>query len=153
VPQAKSATFCCVRPTSILETALYGPDVNALEAFYTRVLGLKTIQKLGPQGWALACGPSVLLLFNPRLTARQQGEVPSHGADGRGHIAFSIDPAEFDAWRRHLIRCAVTVESEVDWPRGGQSIYFRDPAGNSIELTTVATWDGNDSALTGDRPR
>lgn len=129
-----------VRPTGILETALYGSDVAALEAFYTRVLGLQTIRKLGSQGSALSCGDSVLLIFDPGLTAGQQGEVPAHGTKGGGHIAFSVEPDDFDLWRRQLERAGVPVESEVDWPRGGHSIYFRDPAGNSVELTTAATW-------------
>ena len=129
-----------MRPTAILETALYGSDVEALAAFYTLVLGLEALQRLGPQGSALACGRSVLLLFDPALTKAQQGDVPAHGAEGRGHIAFSIAPDAYDPWRRHLQRSGVPVESEVDWPNGGHSIYFRDPAGNSVELTTGATW-------------
>ncbi len=32
------------------------------------------------------------------------------------------------------------IESEGRWPGGGYSIYFRDPAGNSIELATAAVW-------------
>lgn len=123
-----------------METSLYGSDVTALEAFYTRVLGLKVIRRLGVQGSALACGRSVLLLFDPSLTNAQQGEVPAHGAEGRGHVAFSIRTEEYALWRRHLDAVGVAVESEVDWPRGGHSLYFRDPAGNSVELTTGATW-------------
>lgn len=130
----------CVRPTAILETALYGSDVDGLAAFYTRVLGLEALQKLGSQGSALLCGRSVLLLFDPALTNTQRDEVPAHGTKGRGHVAFSINPAAFDQWRQHLASSGVPVESEVDWPRGGHSLYFRDPAGNSVELTTSATW-------------
>jgi hypothetical protein len=29
----------------------------------------------------------------------------------------------------------------VTWPNGALSIYFRDPAGNSIELVTPNIWD------------
>lgn len=119
---------------------MYGRDVTGLEAFYSHVLGLDKIRDLGVQGSALACGRSVLLLFDPTLTSAQQGEVPAHGAEGGGHVAFSIRPHDYDLWRRHLERSGVAVESEVDWPRGGHSIYFRDPAGNSVELTTAATW-------------
>lgn len=135
-----------MRPTAILETALYGSDVESLAAFYTRVLGLEALQRLGPQGSALLCGRSVLLLFDPALTNAQRDEVPAHGAEGRGHVAFSIQPAEFDRWRRHLASSGVPVESEVDWPRGGHSLYFRDPAGNSVELTTSAAWGLDEQA-------
>ena len=34
----------------------------------------------------------------------------------------------------------MTIEQEVDWPRGGRSFYFRDPAGNSLELATPRIW-------------
>jgi hypothetical protein len=32
------------------------------------------------------------------------------------------------------------IEKEFGWPRGGRSIYFRDPAGNSVELVTPGLW-------------
>ena len=31
-------------------------------------------------------------------------------------------------------------ELETTWPRGGRSLYFRDPAGNSGELITPGVW-------------
>ena len=31
---------------------------------------------------------------------------------------------------------------EVPWPEGGRSIYFRDPAGNSLELAPPTLWGG-----------
>jgi catechol 2,3-dioxygenase-like lactoylglutathione lyase family enzyme len=34
----------------------------------------------------------------------------------------------------------VAIEQEMDWPRGGRSFYFRDPAGNSLELATPKIW-------------
>jgi hypothetical protein len=34
----------------------------------------------------------------------------------------------------------VAIEHEATWPRGGRSFYFRDPAGNSLELATPRIW-------------
>jgi catechol 2,3-dioxygenase-like lactoylglutathione lyase family enzyme len=34
----------------------------------------------------------------------------------------------------------VIEDLEVEWPRGGRSLYFRDPAGNSVELVTPGPW-------------
>jgi len=34
----------------------------------------------------------------------------------------------------------VPVESVVTWPRGAQSIYFRDPDENLVELITPGFW-------------
>jgi catechol 2,3-dioxygenase-like lactoylglutathione lyase family enzyme len=29
----------------------------------------------------------------------------------------------------------------VGWPRGGRSVYFRDPDGHSVELATPGLWE------------
>jgi catechol 2,3-dioxygenase-like lactoylglutathione lyase family enzyme len=34
----------------------------------------------------------------------------------------------------------VNIESRVKWPRGGESIYFRDPDDHLVELVTPGTW-------------
>ena len=34
----------------------------------------------------------------------------------------------------------VAIEHEEAWERGGHSLYFRDPAGNSVELITPGLW-------------
>jgi catechol 2,3-dioxygenase-like lactoylglutathione lyase family enzyme len=49
-------------------------------------------------------------------------------------------PAEIPAWQEPLQQQGVTIEAQVAWPSGGHSLYFRDPAGNSLELTTPTTW-------------
>jgi len=33
------------------------------------------------------------------------------------------------------------VEKEINWEDGGTSIYFRDPAGNSVELAPATLWN------------
>jgi len=45
-----------------------------------------------------------------------------------------------DEWKKHLADHGVEIEKEVEWPKGGKSIYFRDPAGNSVELATRGLW-------------
>jgi catechol 2,3-dioxygenase-like lactoylglutathione lyase family enzyme len=91
----------------------------------------------------------MFLVFDPRTTGQDDagstGGVPSHGADGPGHMAFAVAPDELDGWRRRLAEHGVALERDLAWPRGGRSLYFRDPAGNSIELATPRLW-GLDSA-------
>ena len=50
-----------------------------------------------------------------------------------------IDQLKAD-WRAHLAAHNVAIEMEVNWEQGGTSIYFRDPAGNSVELAPLTLW-------------
>ena len=124
----------------ILETALYVDDLDAAEAFYGQVLGLEPLARGGNRHLFFRCGDGVFLLFNPEETAQPGAGVPTHGARGPGHVAFATSADEMPAWRRQLAAQGVEVETEVQWPSGGQSIYFRDPAGNSVELATPQVW-------------
>jgi catechol 2,3-dioxygenase-like lactoylglutathione lyase family enzyme len=86
-----------------------------------------------------------VLIFNPDhtssvATAIAGSPIPLHGARGAGHLAFAVREQEIPAWRAHLKKMNVVIESEVHWPQGGTSIYIRDPAGNSIELATATIW-------------
>lgn len=74
---------------------------------------------------------NVLLTFNPKATGSE--EHTPHGATGPGHFALGIELQSLDDWRKHLVESGVEIEAEVQWPHGGKSIYFRDPAGNSVE--------------------
>jgi catechol 2,3-dioxygenase-like lactoylglutathione lyase family enzyme len=124
----------------ILETCLYVDNLDAAEVFYQRVLGLEVTSRVTGRHVFFRCGDSMFLLFDPQATRRPTGEVPTHGALGPGHVAFATTPEDVAAWREHLQRHGVAVEAEIDWPSGGRSLYFRDPAGNSVEVTTPATW-------------
>ena len=126
----------------ILETCLYVNDLEEAKEFYTQVLGLEVFSQMENRHLFFRCGGQMFLLFNPEETSiRRPGwVVPTHGARGPGHIAFRIPQSEIPDWRRVLKERKVDIEVEIDWPRGGHSIYFRDPAGNSVELATEGTW-------------
>jgi catechol 2,3-dioxygenase-like lactoylglutathione lyase family enzyme len=130
-----------MRAEQILETCLYVNDLSAAEAFYSRVLGLAVRSRREGRHVFFRCGERMFLLFNPLQTEQPSGNVPTHGAQGRGHVAFVMHESEIQVWRDQLRQHAVTIETEIDWPGGGHSIYFRDPAGNSVELATPRTWD------------
>ena len=125
---------------SIIETAIYVNDLEKTETFYRNVLGLPVIGKEPGHHVFFQVGTSnVLLAFIPDATL--MGDIlPSHGAKGPGHFALGIDFEELDAWRRKLQENGVAIEKEVQWPAGGKSLYFRDPAGNSVELITPGVW-------------
>ena len=132
-------------PRGILETALYVDDLVVAEEFYARVLNLQPFSREEDRHTFYKCGNGVLLLFVAQATATQTvtvagQKIPRHGALGPGHMAFRIHDGDVAAWRSHLNDCGVPVESEIEWPTGGHSLYFRDPAGNSLELATPRLW-------------
>jgi catechol 2,3-dioxygenase-like lactoylglutathione lyase family enzyme len=131
-------------PSQVLETALYADNLDAAEAFYGGVLALEKITRAGNRHVFYRCGPGVLLIFNPDETEIHykdgQLPVPPHGARGPGHLCFRAEAAELDEWRARLERAGIAIESDMEWPQGGRSIYFRDPAGNSLEFTEARIW-------------
>jgi catechol 2,3-dioxygenase-like lactoylglutathione lyase family enzyme len=128
-----------MRAREILETCVYAPDLEAAEAFYTDVIGLEPIGRLEGRHVFFRCGARVFLVFDPAATIGGE-RIPGHGARGAGHVAFAARAGELEGWRAHLGTKGVEIEQEVEWPGGGRSIYFRDPAGNSVELGTPAIW-------------
>jgi len=131
-----------VQVTRIFETVLYASDLAAAERFYTKVLGLEVFSRSDTVvSFRLSSG--ALLIFDPERAIQPNRGVPSHGAQGPGHLAFAAHPDSLDHWRAHLAACNVPVEMEVNWEQGGTSIYFRDPAGNSLELAPLTLWGGN----------
>ena len=128
-----------VRVREILETSLYADDLEAAERFYAEVLGLETITRVPGRHVFFRCGERVFLVFNAARTL-EGGMLPPHGAAGPGHVAFAVAEGELAEWRARLEAHGVAVETEFAWPGGGHSLYFRDPAGNSLELGTPAIW-------------
>lgn len=123
----------------ILETSLYAQDLAAAVRFYRDVLGLEVISDMGERGITFKCGEAVLVVFNPERTRTDEVLAPKHGAEGPGHVAFAVPESEHDAWRVHLRSCGVEIEREVRW-KEGHSIYFRDPAGNCVEIASPILW-------------
>jgi catechol 2,3-dioxygenase-like lactoylglutathione lyase family enzyme len=125
---------------AVIETAIYVEDLQAAEAFYSTILGLRVLGKeVGRHVFFQVGEASVLLAFLAEATLKG-GPLPPHGATGPGHFALGIEAEVFEAWRKLLQGHGVPVEKEVEWPRGGRSLYFRDPAGNSVELVTPGVW-------------
>ncbi len=137
---ARSEGFAVPPIETVVETALYAADLDAAEAFFAGVLGLPVLGRDRERHVFFRVGPaSVLLVFNPAATLPGE-HLPAHGATGPGHFALGIRPEALDEWREHLVARGVAIEQEVTWPRGGRSLYFRDPAGNLGELVTPGVW-------------
>lgn len=131
-------------PQAILETALYADDLDAAEAFYGGVLGLRRRVRVGNRHVFFDMGSAMLLIFNPSETripgTNTTMPVPPHGATGPGHVCFAATRDQIAAWRDALLSAGVTIEADFKWPNGARSLYFRDPAGNSLELTEPRLW-------------
>lgn len=129
--------------TAVLETGLYVADLDRARRFYETVLGLGPIFA-DERMVAYAVGPSVLLLFLRGATTEAVempgGTIPPHDAAGQIHYALSIAAADLPAWAAHLAAHGVAEESRTTWPRGGISLYFRDPDGHLGELATPGIW-------------
>jgi len=133
----------------LLESALFVGDLQRARDFYGRVFGLQELE-ISEDGCVLVVSQRQLLLLvtEAKATVASQtpgGRVPPCLAApvrplGAGHIAFSVAAADLDAWRAHLKRAGVVVESEVAWNSGARSLYFRDPDGHLLELATPGLW-------------
>lgn len=128
----------------VLEAALYASDLDAAADFYGAVLGLEEIARVGTRHVFFRAGPTIVLVFNPDETEIPSRNpylpVPAHGARGPGHLALSASSEEIDAWRVRLAGAGVTIEADFTWPNGARSMYFRDPAGNSVEIAEPQLW-------------
>jgi XTP/dITP diphosphohydrolase len=133
-----------MKPAAILETILYADDIAAMRRFYEDVIGLECILETEGRQAFFRCGGQMLLIFNPHVTSVQttggQDLPPPHGARGPGHVCFATGGGEIDRWRERLTRHGIAIETEFEWKRGGRSLYFRDPAGNSIEFAEPRIW-------------
>lgn len=133
-----------IAPQGVLEAALYVDDLDAAQAFYGGVLGLEQIARVGNRHVFFRCGSTILLLFNPAETVKPTKNlklpVPPHGATGAGHVCFALDGDGLTALQAHLVEHGVSIEADFLWPNGARSIYFRDPAGNSVEYAEPRLW-------------
>lgn len=125
---------------AILETCLYVDDLRKARQFYEETLGLTFYSAVEGRHVFFKLGNGMFLLFNPEATLEEDGEFPPHGSQGPGHAAFRVPPEEIPQWRKRLEDTGVPIETERVWPNGVPSLYFRDPAGNVLEITTAALW-------------
>jgi catechol 2,3-dioxygenase-like lactoylglutathione lyase family enzyme len=128
----------------VLEASLYARDLKRTAAFYRDLFGFKALVD-SPRLVAFEIAQrSVLLVFQAGATEQDVvdpgGTIPGHDGRGRLHLAFSIRADDLDAWREQLAERGVDIVGEYRWPRGGTSLYMRDPDGALVELATPGLW-------------
>jgi catechol 2,3-dioxygenase-like lactoylglutathione lyase family enzyme len=132
------------RLDGVLETALYVDDMPRARRFYEQVLGLKPLvvdDRLCAYGVG---GRSVLLLFRRGTTLETVqlpgGTIPPHDGHGPLHVALAVPTGDLERWESRLAQQGVAVEGRTRWPRGGTSLYVRDPDGHLLEFATPGLW-------------
>jgi catechol 2,3-dioxygenase-like lactoylglutathione lyase family enzyme len=128
------------RIRGVLEAPVYVDDLDAAHRFYGEVLGLERVLDT-PRMLTYAVAPGeVLLVFRRGMTRDDSdspgGIVPGHHSEGPAHFAFAIAAEDYEVWKSYLETAGVAIVSEVTWPPGGRSLYFRDPDGNVVEMAT-----------------
>ena len=125
-----------IKVLGIDHVALCVSDLNRSLEFYTKVLGLKIsereYQKPGVEHF-LDCGTSLVGLIQGDKTGNQH--YLQDGGLGGNHFSFRVPTGEFDRIAEELKSQKITItylkKREKSW-----SIYFLDPDGNKLELTS-----------------
>jgi len=130
--------------SGVLETSLYVDDLECASRFYEELF---VLTRLGGDERFRAYsvgGRSVLLLFKRGasncVTLLPWGKIGPHDGTGPLHLAFAIPAEELAAWEKELASRGIAIETRIPWPRGGTSLYFRDPDNNLVELATPGVW-------------
>jgi catechol 2,3-dioxygenase-like lactoylglutathione lyase family enzyme len=127
--------------SGILETVLYCParDREDVERFYADVLGLPAVARW-EDGTSFRVGPGVLLIFDLEKLARRRDPIADHGSAGPGHACLLADGDDYAGWKQRLDAHSVAIVHEHEWGNGRHSLYFRDPAGNLLEIASGDLW-------------
>jgi catechol 2,3-dioxygenase-like lactoylglutathione lyase family enzyme len=133
------------RINGVVEACLYSDDLPRSVRFYQEQLGLRLLESGERLCVFSVADKQVLLVFRSGGTLEpvptSGGMIPPHDAAGQLHIAFAVSKEDFGTWEKHLVARGIPVESKVNWPTGGQSIYFRDPDNHLVELATPGIWE------------
>jgi catechol-2,3-dioxygenase len=120
-----------------------------MKDFYINILGLEFVSEEKDRHVFIKAGQSMLLIFNPNKTLANDAandigtKLPIHGAFAPPsiiHFALEIDKQNYDNAKRMLNERNIKIEKEITWGKCTNSIYFRDPAGNLVEIITPGSW-------------
>jgi len=128
----------------VLETSLYVESLERSITFYKTIFELDTLASDQRFCALSVSNRQVLLLFQKGASTTPAvlpgGTIPPHDGTGHLHLAFTVSAADLPDWQRWLHDKGIPIESTVKWPRGGTSVYFRDPDGHLLELATPGLW-------------
>lgn len=114
--------------------ALRVRDMEESARWYEKVLGLKKLQTVewGPYPIFMVAGQTGIALF-PAKTDQPENLPPGDWLKG-DHYAFRVDRENFEAAKAHFEEMGLDYEFQDHYYF--HSIYFTDPDGHRLELTT-----------------
>jgi catechol 2,3-dioxygenase-like lactoylglutathione lyase family enzyme len=146
------------RPAMLSHAAYITHDTEATADFFTRILGMELVnavldEKIPSTGdpvpyfhsfFKMRDGSTIAFFEAPDLP--KKGEAPHYAYDIFEHLAMEVDDKQtVDAWYAWLVACGVEVVGPVDH-KIIYSIYFHDPSGLRLEITTPLAAEWNDNA-------
>lgn len=125
-----------IKVQGIDHAAISVRDLETSRRFYEEVLGLKVSprehQKPGVE-YFLDCGTSLIGLIQGD-PAGEKHMLQDAGLGGN-HVSFRVHTSQFDACVEELKKRNVTVTFQKKRERSW-SVYFLDPDGNKLEITS-----------------
>jgi catechol 2,3-dioxygenase-like lactoylglutathione lyase family enzyme len=149
-------------PRMLNHLAYVTHDVAATADFYTRVLGMELASTIFDDHvpstgedfpyfhifFRMADGSTIAFFECTDLPPAAKATHPAY--DTFNHVALQAEnPEELRRWRAWLSECGVEVLGPVDHKGMIESIYFHDPNGIRLELTTPLDSDWNQHTTQG----
>ena len=125
----------CIK--SLGEVALRVRDLDTMQDFYERVVGLELMKRFRASAFfkideGYGGHTRVLVLFDRSEEPGYQAPAPA--TTSVDHLAFEIDVADFDREKRRIEELGGSLwTAEHAWVHW-RSLYVKDPEGNTVEL-------------------
>lgn len=110
-------------------------DIDASIRWYGEVLGLRETSRWVPEPVMIGAGTTNLALFRAAPDARPLATGESREPLRWHRVAWRTDAAGLRAAQEHLERLRISFRGPVDH-QTAWSIYFQDPDGHPLEITT-----------------
>ena len=113
--------------------AIHVSDLATAEHFYTEVLGMRLVDRLGDMTLVECGGTNIGLIRRPELAPGDQSIIQNPLS--RAHHAFLVEPQDFSAARQALEAAGIRTHGPVSWG-DHECFYFLDPDCNLLEIVT-----------------
>ncbi len=118
--------------TGLHHTGVFVRDLKRARRFYEEVLGMECFLDVGKQAFLRFGRGDEIALFEDPDRAPTDGEEALHDPHMKGHVAFSIDGADYEDAKAWMADNGIAA-TPIDWG-DHECLYFLDPDGNLLEL-------------------